>query len=189
MVLDKEPKPQRSGPDLAIPSRTDAPPLPAPPPAASAKAGAQADPGAAANAPSPEVGMPPKVDPKVAEAKVLESSKPPPPKAPPAVVASVSPAPAPVTPAKVPGAPSSEAAPRLEGFAVQVGAFRDEDKLAQAREKLAAAKVPHYTERMEAKSGPLTRLRAGPFKTREAAESALAQLKLSALDGKVVSLP
>jgi DedD protein len=188
MVLDKEPKPQRGGPDLAIPSRTDAPPLPAPPPAASAKAGAQAEPAAAPNAPS-EVGKPPKMDPKVAEAKVLESSKPPPPKAPPAVVASVSPAPAPVTPAKVPGAPSSEAAPRLEGFAVQVGAFRDEDKLAQAREKLAAAKVPHYTERMEAKSGPLTRLRAGPFKTREAAESALAQLKLSALDGKVVSLP
>ena len=99
---------------------------------------------------------------------------------PPAVLASA----APSAPAKAP-----DAAPRLEGFAVQVGAFRDEAKLAQAREKLAAAKVPHYTERMEAKAGPLTRLRAGPFKTREAAESALAQLKLSALDGKVVPLP
>jgi DedD protein len=81
------------------------------------------------------------------------------------------------------------AAPRLEGFAVQVGAFRDESKLDQARRKLVAAKVPHYTERLDAKGGALTRLRAGPFATREAAESALAQLKLSALDGKVVPLP
>ena len=179
MVLDKEPRPQRSGPDLAIPSKTDVPPLPAPPPAASAKAPPQADSATAANAPapSPEVGKPPRIDPRVAEARVLESSKPAPPKPPPAVVASVSPAPAPAAP------------PRLDGFAVQVGAFRDEAMLAQAREKLAAAKVPHYTERMEAKGGPLTRLRAGPFKTREAAESALAQLKLSALDGKVVPLP
>ncbi len=80
-------------------------------------------------------------------------------------------------------------APALEGFAVQVGAFRDEAKLKQARDKLVAAGVAHYTERLEATSGPLTRLRAGPFATREAAEAAQAKLKRGALDGKVVSLP
>ena len=192
MVLDSEPKQQRGGPDLTIPSKASAPPLPAPP-AAPAKQSPAAE---APAAPAPE-GKAPKTDPRVAESKVLDPSKPPPPKAPPAVVASVAPTAPPVAPApgKVPAgqAPSagqaSEAAPRLEGFAVQVGAFRDEAKLEQARQKLAAAKVPHYTERMEAKAGPLTRLRAGPFKTREAAESALAQLKLAALDGKVVPLP
>ena len=78
--------------------------------------------------------------------------------------------------------------PALEGFAVQVGAFRDEAKLAQAREKLAAAGVLHYTERLESSGGPLTRLRAGPFPTREAAEAALAKLKRASLDGKVVPL-
>jgi DedD protein len=72
---------------------------------------------------------------------------------------------------------------------VQVGAFRDEDKLAQARQKLAAAGVVHYTERLDAQSGALTRLRAGPFPTREAAEGALAKLKRASLDGKVVTLP
>jgi DedD protein len=82
----------------------------------------------------------------------------------------------------------AEAAPKLEGFAVQVGAFRDEAKLAQARDKLAAAGVVHYTERLDSKGGALTRLRAGPFPTREAAEAALAKLKRSALDGKVVPL-
>jgi DedD protein len=191
MVLDKEPAKQRGGPELAIPSKTNAPPLPAPPAkdvtaakdVTPAKAGAQS---LAAGAPSPEAGRQPKTDPKVAESKVLESKAPAPPKAPPAVMASA-PATAPVTPAQA-GTLSANA-PKLEGFAVQVGAFRDEAKLEQARQKLAAAKVPHYTERLEAKSGPLTRLRAGPFKTREAAESALAELKLSALDGKVVPLP
>jgi len=93
----------------------------------------------------------------------------------------------PATAAATTAAPA--AAPKLEGFAVQVGAFRDEAKLKQARDKLAAAKVPHYTERLDAKGGNLTRLRAGPFDTREQAEAALAALKRNALDGKVVPLP
>lgn len=89
-----------------------------------------------------------------------------------------------------PQSADAKAAPaKLEGFAVQVGAFRDEAKLRQAREKLAAAGIVHYTERLDAASGPLTRLRAGPFATREAAEGALVALKRAALDGKVVPLP
>ena len=98
---------------------------------------------------------------------------------------------APAKPAKSEAATpdSKTASPRLEGFAVQVGAFRDEAKLRQAREKLAVAGVIHYTERLEATGGPLTRLRAGPFPTREAAEAAQAALKRAALDGKVVPLP
>lgn len=92
-------------------------------------------------------------------------------------------------PSATPPAGPVTAAPKLEGFAVQVGAFRDEAKLAQARQKLVAAGVTHYTERLEAQSGALTRLRAGPFPTRDAAEAALATLKRSALDGKVVPLP
>lgn len=103
----------------------------------------------------------------------------------PAPPAKMVPAPAPApAPATAPMAPA-----KLEGFAVQVGAFRDETKLKQSREKLAAAGVVHYIERLESKAGPLTRLRAGPFATRDEAESALARLKLSAVDGKVVPLP
>ena len=95
-----------------------------------------------------------------------------------------------VTPPKPAPAPAAEASPaQLKGFAVQVGAFKDEAKLKQAREKLAGAGVVHYTERLDSKSGQLTRLRAGPFPTREAAESALVKLRRAALDGKVVPLP
>ena len=95
--------------------------------------------------------------------------------------------PAPAPPALVQQQP--KAPPKLEGFAVQVGAFRDETKLKQAREKLAASNVVHYTERLEAQGGPLTRLRAGPFPTRDAAEAAQNTLKRAGLDGKVVPLP
>jgi DedD protein len=97
--------------------------------------------------------------------------------------ASAKPAPAP------PALVSPKASPKLEGFAVQVGAFRDEAKLKQARDKVAAANVVHYTERLEAQGGPLTRLRAGPFPTRESAEAAQAALKLTGLEAKVVPLP
>jgi DedD protein len=114
------------------------------------------------------------------------------------------PAPASTTAAATPPAPAAEpaaeppkaiseapkpAAPRLEGFAVQVGAFRDEAKLKGARDKLAAAGIPHYTERLDTASGPLTRLRAGPFPTRQAADAAAAKLKQNALPSQVVPLP
>src|SRR5947207_3249515 len=44
---------------------------------------------------------------------------------------------------------TQDSTPKLEGFAVQVGAFRDEEKLKQARAKLAAAGVAHYIERRD----------------------------------------
>jgi DedD protein len=58
-----------------------------------------------------------------------------------------------------------------EEFVVQVGAFSNPQA---AIAKLKAAKMPHYTESMQ---GNLTRVRAGPFPTREAADKALEQLK------------
>src|SRR5687768_4710411 len=120
MVLDSDPRPQRPEPSLAIPPKTNAPPLPPP-----TKAPAAPAPVAAETKPAP--------------AKVARSEPVPP--APPKPAAEA-PKPA-AEPAK------TAAAPRLEGFAVQVGAFRDEAKLAQAREKLTAAKIVHYTERLE----------------------------------------
>ncbi len=101
----------------------------------------------------------------------------------------VAPKPAPAAAKPAPGPPAVKPAqtPQLEGFAVQVGAFRDEEKLRQARAKLTAAGISHYTERVG--NGELTRLRAGPFPTREAAEKAQAAIKRASLDGQVVPLP
>jgi DedD protein len=61
--------------------------------------------------------------------------------------------------------------PPKEEYVVQVGAFSSPQS---AIAKLRSAKMPHYTEAMQ---GNLTRVRAGPFATREAAEQALEQLK------------
>jgi DedD protein len=70
-------------------------------------------------------------------------------------------------------APKAEPAPAAPGneYVIQVGAFaRPESVIA----KLAAAKLPYYTEPLQ---GNLTRVRAGPFASREAADQALGKLK------------
>jgi len=54
---------------------------------------------------------------------------------------------------------------------VQVGAFANPQA---AIAKLKSAKMPYTTESMQ---GNLTRVRAGPFASREAADQALEQLK------------
>jgi DedD protein len=66
-------------------------------------------------------------------------------------------------------------------FVVPVGAFANADTVIS---KLAAAKVPYYTEPAP---GNLTRVRAGPFPTREAAEKAAARLKTLGLQPGAVA--
>lgn len=174
MVLDSEPRPARNEPATRIPPRDNAPPLPTPPPVAPAKAGAQPDSKTGTQSAAPVAEVPKAATPPAAA--VVEPAKP---KAEAPEAAQSKPA----------AAPKTADAAKLQGFAVQVGAFRDEAKLRQSREKLAAAGVVHYTERLDAKGGPLTRLRAGPFATRAEAEAALVKLKRATIDGKVVPLP
>ena len=68
----------------------------------------------------------------------------------------------------------AEAALADTQFIVPVGAFLDP---ANVIETLKIAKLPYYTEPIATKKGPVTRVRAGPFVSREAAENALKQLK------------
>jgi cell division septation protein DedD len=70
-------------------------------------------------------------------------------------------------------------APAAE-FTVQVGVFNNPNS---AIAKLSAAGVPYYTEA----KGSLTRVLAGPFASREAAEKALKQLKGMGLDAGTVT--
>lgn len=169
MALDPEPRRDRAEPVLAIPPKDNAPPLtplaPGPAPAKAPEAATSGGPDAPAAPTSPAAVA--TVAPKAAEFKQA----------------------APRTAATATATKPSVPAPRLAGFAVQVGAFRDEEKLGQAREKLAAAKIVHYTERLDGSVGELTRLRAGPFPTREAADKAASQLKRAGFDPRVVSLP
>ena len=61
-----------------------------------------------------------------------------------------------------------------EQFFVPAGAYLDP---AGVVEKLKAAKIPYYTEPIATKDGTVTRVRAGPFASRDAAEKVLKQLK------------
>lgn len=196
MVLDSEPRKASTGPDLRIPPKDSAPALPAPVPPSPAMQAATPRAGKGEAAPAVEPAKAATeasqaaaeaqlavMDPKVVEkkAEVLKQ----------AAKVEEKPAPAKADPGKAAAPKPAEAAkgPRLEGFAIQVGAFRDEERLRQAREKLAATGVAHYTERVESPTGTITRLRAGPFKDRAAAEAALPKLKGVAPDGKVIPLP
>jgi DedD protein len=173
MLLDPEPRRDRAEPLLAIPPKEGAPPLSAvvkaPEPAAKAPA---AEPAQPTGQPAPAKGEAPVPAPAPAAPRAAEPQ-----------------APAPKAATARAEAKPARAAPKLVGFAVQVGAFRDEAKLAQAREKVSSARLPHYIERLDGSAADLTRLRAGPFPTREAADKAAAQLKRAGLDVQVVPLP
>ena len=75
----------------------------------------------------------------------------------------------PKLPAKKQEKPAAE--PAAEQFVIQVGAFANPQNVTAT---LEGAKVPYYTEQIQ---NNLTRVRAGPFATRDAAEKALEQLK------------
>jgi len=77
----------------------------------------------------------------------------------------------PFAPKPPPRPPEKKEAVPAEQYVVQVGAFANPEGVIA---KLASAKMPYYTEAIK---GNLTRVRAGPFATRQAAEKALEQLK------------
>lgn len=72
------------------------------------------------------------------------------------------------------------------GFAVQIGAFAGEDKIREAREKLGGAGFKSYTEKLDTKDGERTRVRAGPFASREAAEAARDKIRALGFSGAAV---
>jgi len=83
------------------------------------------------------------------------------------------PAPAPA-PAPVAERAKAEAALAGEQFIVPAGAYVDPSGVI---DRLKGAKIPFYTEPIATKAGTVTRVRAGPFATRDAADRVLQQLK------------
>ena len=81
-----------------------------------------------------------------------------------------------VKPAAKPEVEQKRAGEALAGeqFMVPAGAYVDPTGVV---EKLKEAKIPYYTEPIATKQGTVTRVRAGPFASRDTAEKALQQLK------------
>jgi DedD protein len=60
------------------------------------------------------------------------------------------------------------------GFIIPVGAFTNPDPVIA---KIAGAKLPYFTESIAAGKGTVTRVRAGPFPSKESADKAVETLK------------
>ncbi|MES2563191.1 MAG: SPOR domain-containing protein [Pseudomonadota bacterium] len=72
-------------------------------------------------------------------------------------------------------------------YVVQVAALADEVRAKELQKQMTDAGIKTYTEVVATKSGEVTRVRAGPYATRDAAESARVQLKKAGLDGTVAA--
>jgi DedD protein len=94
--------------------------------------------------------------------------------APPAKPEATKPEPAKAETEKPPTAEAKDGAAR---FVVQVGAYADADKAREARRKLEKAGLKTYTHVAETKEGKRTRVRLGPFATREEADKAADKAK------------
>jgi DedD protein len=102
------------------------------------------------------------------------------------------PAPKPAPPAvkEAPGGSAAAPAPaasETQMYAVQVVALADVEKAKQVQEQLAAAGLKSYTEIVKTAKGEVTRVRAGPYPSRAAAEKAHDQLKTLGLSGNIVA--
>ncbi|MBE0623433.1 MAG: SPOR domain-containing protein [Burkholderiales bacterium] len=75
----------------------------------------------------------------------------------------------------------AQAALNDQAWVVPLDAFSDMKNVKQLRAKLSAAGVKSYTESVKTSKGELTRVRAGPFASQEAAEKARAKLSAMGL--------
>lgn len=69
-----------------------------------------------------------------------------------------------------------------EGFVVPLGAFTNPDNAKQVQDRAASAGIKSYTENVKGQQGEQTRVRAGPFANRNAAEKARDRLKSLGLE-------
>jgi DedD protein len=182
MVLDNEPKPLTQEIDIRIPSQDAAGPfiskvVPVPDPsqapskpAAEPKSEVKSEGTSAAQS-----SVAPKPQPAAEEKPAPNADKAP--TAPPARKAASAPKTEP-QPSKAPAAPGQ--------YVVQVVALSDAGKAKQMQQAILKTGVKAYTEVVKTARGDVTRVRAGPYASREAAEKAQQRLKGAGFDGKVV---
>ena len=94
--------------------------------------------------------------------------------------------PAAVTAASKPTAAASS--PAAGRYVVQVGAFAEERALRQARQKAEKLGLKTYIQVIDAEGAKRTRVRVGPFETREQAEATAKKLKSGGLPAAILTL-
>ncbi|MDR1163873.1 MAG: SPOR domain-containing protein [Candidatus Accumulibacter sp.] len=74
-------------------------------------------------------------------------------------------------------------------FVILIGAFSNPANVTSLQSKLGSLGVKTFTEPLESPDGKKTRLRAGPFATKSAADQALAKMKRIGVNGVVAARP
>ena len=72
-----------------------------------------------------------------------------------------------------------------EKWIVQLGAYQNAGNVALLMGKLKEMKIPAYSDKFDSPQGPRTRVRAGPFPTKEAAAKAAERVKILGVSGPV----
>ena len=91
-------------------------------------------------------------------------------------------------PAAKPAGDLAKAEAALAGggeWVVQLGAYKEAGNVKLLVGKVKEMKIPVYTEKLDTAGGARTRVRAGPFPSREAAEKAQARIRRIGVDGSV----
>ena len=201
LLFETQPRPIPVDIPIQIPSRDGAVPLsmPASRPAALVAAASAATPAPAPKVAPPAASLPAaSAEPRVEPTRTTAPAKPAPAPTPAPVPVPIETAPTPKAPASAPKAaasapkaaepavrPGTEAPGR---FVVQVGAFAEATAVREARGKLEKLGLPSYTQAVQTASGTRTRVRLGPFGTREEADKAAAKAKTAGLAGTVLAL-
>ena len=189
MLFDSAPKKdQANSREIAIqvPPKEGLPPVPAPTPSTAPPAVAitptPAPPSVPLTAPTASPATaPPSASTAIAKPETKGEPKSAAPAATPAPVAKSA------TPPPI-AAPVKEPPLLKQGFVVQIGAFKDAANAQQIVASMKEAKLPVFTDSIATSGGSVTRVRVGPFASKEKADSALAQVKLAGADGKIVPL-
>lgn len=83
------------------------------------------------------------------------------------------------------GAADAKPAAKSAEFVILIGAFSDESNVKNLKTKLSEQGVKTFTEPLDTPQGKKTRVRAGPFSSRDAADQALAKMKRIGVSGVV----
>ena len=206
MVMDEEPKQQIQEVQIRIPGQDSVPPMgqvskPPVAPALNDKAAItspEAKPAAVVQAPAkaPEGAV---VAPRPVETRTEKPGE----KSTPDRSAEKLPEKIPEKAPKAPVAEGQRAASILEGkpaasapqpvagaggeFVILIGAFSNPANVKQLQSKIGELGIRVYTEPLDSPGGPKTRVRAGPFASREAADKALDKMKRIGVDGKIAT--
>jgi DedD protein len=188
-LFDTQPRPVPVDLVVSIPARDAAPALERVEPEPEPDPAPDEPPAASAPVPDPAPAIP-----------AARPAPPPPaptaPTAPAAPARPTAPAPAPAAAPATPSAEASRAQALLEGRApvaavrhvVQVGAFADQARAQETRQRLERAGLKTYTQLAHTPEGQRVRVRVGPFETRAEADKAAEAVRRLGLPASVLTL-